>query len=172
MIGKLQHWRGCQAIYGWKGSPNGDLRTWHLCLCHGKRTIPDYNIAMTPALFFRFASVAVLISIWILSFLPGSGMPSVPGNDKWHHALAYFACMFCWGHWYTLPLQRLKLAVGFILMGAAIEYLQGMTDYRSFEWLDMLADTVGVMLAWFVVTVQLSIKRRYAGGREGCSPRR
>ena len=118
---------------------------------------------MSPLLFFRLASIAVLIAVWVLSFLPGSGMPSVPGNDNWHHALAYFACMFCWGHWFRLPAQRLKLAIIFILMGALIEYLQGLTDYRSFEWLDMLADAAGVALAWVVVTVQLSLQRRYAG---------
>jgi VanZ family protein len=116
---------------------------------------------MSRSLFFRLSSITVLIAIWILSFLPGSGMPDVPGSDKWHHALAYFACMFCWGQWYKLPTQRLKLAIIFILMGALIECLQGLTDYRSFEWLDMLADALGVALAWFVVTVQLAIERRF-----------
>lgn len=120
---------------------------------------------MSPALFFHLASIAVLIAIWILSFLPGSGMPDVPGNDKWHHALAYFACMFLWAQCYLAPAQRLKLAIIFILMGALIECLQGLTDYRSFEWLDMLADAVGVILAWFVVTVQLAVQRRFASNK-------
>lgn len=117
---------------------------------------------MSRSLFFRLSSIAVLIAIWILSFLPGSAMPDVPGSDKWHHALAYFACMFCWGQLYLAPAQRLKLAILFILMGALIEFLQGLTDYRSFEWLDMLADAVGVVLAWFIVTVQLAIQRRFS----------
>ena len=121
---------------------------------------------MTSALFFRLASIAVLIAIWILSFLPGSGMPDVPGNDKWHHALAYFACMFLWAQCYLAPAQRLKLAIIFILMGALIECLQGLTDYRSFEWLDMLADAVGVILAWLVVSVQLAVQRRFAGNKQ------
>ncbi|MEQ1515291.1 MAG: VanZ family protein [Usitatibacteraceae bacterium] len=121
---------------------------------------------MSPTLFFRLGSIAVLIAIWVLSFLPGSNMPSVSGTDKWHHGLAYFACMFFWGQWYTLPVQRLKLAITFIVMGALIECLQGLTDYRSFEWLDMLADAIGVALAWFVVTGQLSLQRRY-GSRGG-----
>ena len=120
---------------------------------------------MTSALFFRLASIAVLIGIWILSFLPGSGMPDVPGNDKWHHALAYFACMFLWAQCYLAPAQRLKLAIIFILMGALIECLQGLTDYRSFEWLDMLADAVGVILAWLLVTVQLAVQRRFASNK-------
>ena len=51
-------------------------------------------------------------------------------------------------------------------MGALIECLQGLTDYRSFEWLDMLADAVGVTLAWMVVTVQLAVQRRFAGNKQ------
>ena len=73
-------------------------------------------IVMTTPSLYRFASVAVVIAIWILSFLPGSAMPQVPGGDKWHHALAYFACMFFWGQWLQVPAQRLKLAGVFILM--------------------------------------------------------
>lgn len=135
-----------------------------------KRTISRYNALMSPVRFFPLASSAVLVAIWILSFLPGYGIPNVPGGDKWHHALAYFVCMFCWGHWYTPPAQRLKLAIIFILMGALIEVLQGLTDYRSFEWLDMLADAAGVTVAWLVVTVQLSIRRRARSSGSGNSP--
>ena len=121
---------------------------------------------MSPALFFRLASVAVLIGIWILSFLPGSLMPAVPGSDKWHHALAYFAVMFWWGQWFRCPVARLLLAIVFIAMGAAIECLQGLTSYRSFEWLDIVADAVGVTFGWMVVTVQFVFHRRFRSATE------
>ena len=117
---------------------------------------------MTTALFFRLASFAILVAIWILSFLPASAMPSVPGTDKFHHALAYFVCMFSWAQWFTRPVARLRLALIFIVMGALIEFLQGLTSYRSFEWLDIAADTEGVTLAWLLVTVQLAVQRRFA----------
>ena len=129
---------------------------------HPLRQPHTYNIFMSRALFFRLASVAILLAIWILSLIPGAALPTVPGTDKWHHALAYFACMFCWGQWYVIPAQRLKLAIVFIVMGALIETLQGFTPTRSFEWLDMVANAVGVILAWMVVTVQLAVQRRFA----------
>ena len=125
---------------------------------------------MSRVPYFRLASVAVVIAIWMLSFLPGSLMPSVPGTDKLHHALAYFACMFFWGQWLTRPEQRLKLAIIFILMGVLIECLQDLTSYRSFEWLDMVADAVGVSLAWLVVTVQLAVQRRLAPDYKNIRP--
>jgi VanZ family protein len=117
---------------------------------------------MSRTLFFRIASITVLITTWTLSLLPGPDMPDVPGSDKLHHALAYFACMFCWGQLYRLPVQRLKLAIALIAMGAVIECVQYFTPTRSFEFLDMAADTFGVIVAWFVVTVQLSVERRFA----------
>ena len=126
---------------------------------------------MSNSLFFRLACIVVLLAIWILSFLPGSIMPSVPGTDKLHHALAYFALMFCWGQLFISPRPRLKLAITFVVMGALIECLQGLTTYRSFEWLDMLADAIGVALAWTAVTVQLAVQRRLAP-QAGSAPQR
>ena len=117
---------------------------------------------MSNSLFIRLASIAALLAIWLFSFLPGSAMPSLPGTDKWHHALAYFALMFCWGQWFIQPRPRLKLAIAFVALGALIECLQGLTSYRSFEWLDIVADTIGVALAWTVVTVQMAVQRRFA----------
>ncbi|MEP7154164.1 MAG: VanZ family protein [Betaproteobacteria bacterium] len=108
---------------------------------------------------FRIAAIGIVIAIWILSLIPGSDVPDVPGNDKWHHALAYFSCMFCWGQLYVRPLQRLKLAIVFIAMGALIECIQYLTPTRSFELLDMLANATGVTLAWMVVTLQLALQR-------------
>lgn len=43
--------------------------------------------------------------------------------------------------------RRLAYAAGFIAMGIALEFLQGMTDYRTFDVLDMLANAGGVLLA-------------------------
>ena len=133
-------------------------------------SIRTYNMRMSHSLFFRLASIAVMLAIWILSFLPGSAMPNVPGTDKWHHALAYFALMFCWGQWFVRPLPRLKLAISFVVMGALIECLQGLTTYRSFEWLDMLADAIGVAIAWTAVTVQLAVQRRFAPQARSARP--
>ena len=33
-------------------------------------------------------------------------------------------------------------------MGVALEFLQGMTDYRTFEIADMIANTIGAVLGW------------------------
>ena len=132
-------------------------------------SIRTYNIGMSKALFVRLASIGTLIAIWILSFLPDVAFPRVPGTDKWHHGLAYFICMFCWGQWFTRPAPRLKLAIGLIMIGALIECLQGLTTYRTFEWLDMVANATGVASAWLTVTVQLAFQRLFVA-KFGATP--
>ena len=120
---------------------------------------------------FRTAGIGIVVSIWILSLIPLT-QAGIPGTDKFHHAFAYFTCMFCWGQAYTRPATRLKLALIFITMGALIECAQGLTTYRTFDWMDMVANAVGVTIAWLVVTVQLSIQRRYGIGEAGKEMRR
>ena len=115
---------------------------------------------MTYAKLVRLAGIGIILTIWVLSLIPVDNI-HVPGGDKSHHFIAYFTCMFVWGQLYLQPKARLKLAITFILMGAAIECAQGgLTTYRFFEWLDMVANAIGVISAWLVVTVQLSIQRR------------
>lgn len=118
---------------------------------------------MTRTLFFQIVAIVVLLATWILSLLPATAMPAIQGNDKFHHALAYFACMLFWGQLFREPLQRIKLAISFCAMGALIEFIQYFMPTRSFELLDIVADVAGVGVAWLVVTVQLSIMRRLFG---------
>lgn len=110
--------------------------------------------------FFRLAGIAVLVAIWVLSLMPGNSLV-IPGSDKLHHALAYCACMFCWGQLNWSPGSRLKLAIAFILMGVVIECLQYLTPTRTFDALDMVANAIGTIVGWSIVTVQLSVERNW-----------
>ncbi len=109
-------------------------------------------------------AIGIVIAIWVLSLLPIS-QSGVPGSDKTHHFLAYFACMFAWGQCYRQPASRLGLAILFILMGVLVEFAQGLTGYRYLDWQDMVANAIGVTAAWLVVTIQLSVQRRAAAKR-------
>ena len=56
--------------------------------------------------------------------------------------------------------KRILYAAGFILMGVVLEVIQGQLGYRSYEVLDMVANTLGVLLGWGVALLVLVI----AGG--------
>lgn len=87
-------------------------------------------------------ALALLIAV-------GSLWPSLPQaasgmSDKFLHFSAYAALAFLWaGAWE--PRAWLRVAVGLLLFGAAIELAQELfTETRSGEWLDMVANAAGI----------------------------
>ena len=105
-------------------------------------------LARTTLKYWRYIALALLVTIWILSLIPLDGT-SLPGGDKLHHTLAYAALMFAWSCAVMHEADRLKLAIGFCLMGLLIEGFQHLTPYRFFEWGDALANALGVLAGWF-----------------------
>lgn len=78
---------------------------------------------------------------------PAAHLPST-GWDKANHALA-FALLALLGL-AAYPARAARVLLGLLAFGAAIELLQSLTGYRTAEWLDLLADAVGVAAGWQV----------------------
>lgn len=68
--------------------------------------------------------------------------------DKLEHALAYGFLMLWFCQDYQRRTQRMLLAALLVALGVGMEFLQGLTGYRSFEYGDMLANSTGVLLGW------------------------
>lgn len=79
-----------------------------------------------------------------LSLTPHPIQTADIGGIGFGHFLAYFVLQL----WFAQVFQRWPIrgaiAVGFVLMGVGLEYLQGMTTYRVFDPADMLDNTLGV----------------------------
>jgi len=73
--------------------------------------------------------------------------PDFDGGDKLGHFLVYFTLTSWFVQLYGRSAHR-YLAAAFIALGVVLEWLQGMTGYRMFEYADMLANSGGVALAW------------------------
>jgi VanZ family protein len=75
---------------------------------------------------------------------------SLPGEhgDKYGHVLAYAALMFWFAQLHGGIAARAGWALTFAAMGVGLEFVQGLTDYRTFEVQDMLADSLGVLAGW------------------------
>ena len=103
--------------------------------------------------------------IVVLSLAPISEMPQaldVPLADKWTHMLMYAAlCIILWAEYWRchrhesltrhLRANALRLIALALLcpiaLGGAMELLQAFaTTYRSGEWLDMAANSIGVAI--------------------------
>ena len=102
-------------------------------------------------------SMLCLALIWILSltpFFPETPLDDVEFIDKWTHLVMYggTSAVIWWEYlrshriinWHRL----LWIAVaGMMVLGGVIELLQAYcTTTRSGEWLDFIADTVGVLI--------------------------
>jgi VanZ family protein len=90
---------------------------------------------------------AVVALIIYLSLTPHPPSINVEQGDKLGHALAYATAMFWFAQLYVRSAVRLRYAIGFILLGVALEFIQAHVG-RDFEVADMAADAVGVALGW------------------------
>lgn len=72
-------------------------------------------------------------------------------SDKLMHMSAYFGMMGWFLQIYHEKKMQIILAIVFVSMGVALEYLQDMGGVRFFEVNDMAANAAGVMLAWSLV---------------------
>jgi VanZ family protein len=93
--------------------------------------------------------------IFILCLLPGSAFPDTGwvaayAPDKWVHAFLYAVWTVLW------KVRRGRTSFPFMLLcmslwGAGIElFQQYVLTYRSGEWLDWLADIVGIFLGYLL----------------------
>ncbi len=97
-----------------------------------------------------YALVAIII---FLSLTPSPPKLDIEQGDKLGHFLAYGTLMFWFCQIYATRSSRIAHALAFAAMGVALEYAQGMTDYRTFEYLDMLANATGVALGWAIASL-------------------
>ena len=90
--------------------------------------------------------------VW-LSLTPSPPALDFAQGDKVGHLAAYGVLTF----WFCLlyPRAKTKLLYGlaFIAMGVGLEIIQGMTGYRTYDVLDMAANSAGVLLGWLASRV-------------------
>jgi VanZ family protein len=107
-----------------------------------------YALKWTPVwLAVGWLLVATVIVLSLIRL--GVEMPGQQ-SDKLGHFLAYGTLMFWFAQIYRIARTRLVIAVGLALMGVALEIAQGFTGYRSFEYADMAANSVGVVAGWLL----------------------
>lgn len=96
--------------------------------------------------------------VW-LSLTPSPPKLEVTLGDKLGHFTAYGALMFWFCQLYARRSARIAYGAAFVAMGIALEFIQGATGYRSFELLDMAANSIGVLLGWGAALVLPGVRR-------------
>ena len=85
-------------------------------------------------------AMALLPPDW---FLPGDFDWSFFITDKWLHG-ATFAALALWFAGQYARDSYWRLITGLVAFGLLIEVTQNMVSYREAEWMDLLADLIGV----------------------------
>lgn len=94
---------------------------------------------------WRIAFFGCAMVVLVLALMPIEQLPPSTGWDKSDHLLA-FSVMGLLGL-RAYPGSPLLCMAALLAYGMAIEALQALVPYRSAEWLDVLADALGVLLA-------------------------
>lgn len=102
--------------------------------------------------------VLFLLAIAYGSLMHNPPSLDVPEGDKWQHLAGYAGLAGWWA--LTLPRRRLAVWLGAAAYGVLMECLQGLTDYRSFDVLDMLANGTGALLGLVGASLVLVWYRR------------
>ena len=90
----------------------------------------------------------LLAFVFIASLIPMPPPPmELPGGfDKYEHIAAYGSLSFYFGQLISRFKLHLRYALALFCMGALLEILQGLTWYRSPDWYDLAANSIGVLL--------------------------
>jgi len=84
----------------------------------------------------------MVAAVTVLSLIPLE-VDLGEGRDKIAHFVAYGSLSFWFAIMFGGRSRQLAIAIAFAGMGVAIEYLQRMTGYRSFDIDDMVANAIG-----------------------------
>lgn len=115
----------------------------------------------------RTTALAVVWTMLILvaCLLPGRDIPEVhvPMADKWVHFAIFggFSFLWCCTLRKAGPRAGLVVFLASVLLGYGVELLQGsgITQGRSFELYDLLADSIGGLLGLLLFYL---LRRRFA----------
>ena len=78
-------------------------------------------------------------------------------TDKLIHFLLYFILAGWFIQLYSRHSQRMVILGGAIVLGIVIEFLQGLTGYRSFDLLDALANSIGAISAFLLANTSMAL---------------
>ncbi|MDO8350723.1 MAG: VanZ family protein [Gallionella sp.] len=91
-----------------------------------------------------------------LSLVPHPPEPlSFEHVDKLEHTFAYAMLSFWFCQSYSLAKSRIVVIAALVSMGIGLEFVQDWSGYRMFDVLDMLANSLGVLIGWLLAMTPL-----------------
>ena len=89
------------------------------------------------------------------SLVPDPPKIDLEEGDKLQHLVAYASLMIWFAQVRASGAERRITALLLVVMGVALEFVQGMTGYRFMSIADMAANTAGVAVGWLAAPPRL-----------------
>ena len=110
-------------------------------------------LPLRHARFWRVADLALLLLVFISALMPAVWfwndkvkiLSWFQNSDKWLHGMTFFVLAVWFAGQYRRP-SYWRIAAGLMLFGFMIEICQFMVGYRSADWLDIGANTAGILV--------------------------
>lgn len=93
---------------------------------------------------FKVLFVIACLAIFAMSLMPGKQLPKDLPWDKALHFIGYAGLAFL-ARMGSKKHPSWQIVIGCILFSLLIEFLQQFIPNRGFEWLDLLANSLGVL---------------------------
>jgi len=106
--------------------------------------------------FWLAITAVILVLITAGSLFPANYLPPAPGSDKTHHFIGY--CVLMLPTALRRPKYWLVIAVSFIAWSGLIELIQPHVN-RYGEWLDLAANSIGILIAIVISYALLALKK-------------
>jgi len=122
---------------------------------------------------YRFRRIWLLVgcgmvaAVVVLSLIPVE-VDLGEDSDKLAHFLAYGSLSLWFGMIFSGTSRQFGITVAIVALGVVLEFLQGLTGYRTFSIADMIANALGAALGWGLAQTPLKnglawIERRILG---------
>lgn len=118
-------------------------------------------MSLNKSFVIRSIGWMMVIMLVVLSLIKiSSPATGINNGDKLLHFSSYFFLTYWFLHAY--PKQSNSVFAGFIVLGSVLEWLQSLTAYRYFEWLDLSMNILGASIAVFIFSqLRYRIKHLY-----------
>lgn len=118
-------------------------------------------LPLQHATLWRFLSAAFLVLVLVAAVAPAFWFDSklkaltwFENVDKWVHAMTFLG-LAVWFAGLFATRSYWRIAVGLMLFGFAIEGCQMMISYRTADWVDIGANTAGIIVGLAVAAAGL-----------------
>jgi VanZ family protein len=108
----------------------------------------DRRLPPPGSYLWSWAFAGCALAVLVLALMPAPPPVLSTGWDKSNHLLAF--AVQAWLGSQAYPQRRPAVLLGLLTFGGLIEVLQSFTPTRDADWMDLMADGLGILIGWLL----------------------